>query len=171
MLRRFRLPGNPTSIVIGPDATNALASELDALGARRALVLSTPGREPDAKKLAASIGARAAGVLATAKEHVPIELAREARLSAKAAGADALVALGGGSTIGLAKAIALEHPARIVVVPTTYSGSEMTPIWGLSEAGTKRTGRDERVRAAAVLYDPGLTLALPARIGVPIVLK
>src|SRR5262245_24128162 len=105
MLRRFRLPESPTKVVLGPEAASVL-------GAERALVLSTPGRELDAKKLAASIGSRSVGVLATATEHVPLELVADARKRAAALGADALVALGGGSSIGLAKAIALEHAAR-----------------------------------------------------------
>jgi alcohol dehydrogenase class IV len=77
------------------------------------------------------------------------------------------VAIGGGSTIGLGKAIALESPLPIVAVPTTYAGSEMTPIYGLTEGGVKKTGRDRRVLPATVLYDPALTLSLPPQISGP----
>jgi len=106
-------------------------------------------------------------VLAIAEEHVPLEIAERGRAEAARHRADALVPVGGGSTIGLAKAIALEHPMPILALPATYSGSEMTPIWGLTQGGVKRTGRDERVRAACVLYDPVLSRHLPAAVAVP----
>ena len=101
------------------------------------------------------LGARAAGTLAIAREHVPVDDSegRAARLDAS--GADAVLAFGGGSAIGLAKAVALAGAnVRIVAVPTTYSGSEMTPVYGITEGGEKKTGRDERVRPALVVYDP-----------------
>ncbi|MES9893988.1 MAG: iron-containing alcohol dehydrogenase, partial [Candidatus Thiodiazotropha endolucinida] len=79
-------------------------------------------------------------------------------------GADACLAVGGGSTIGLGKAIALETGLPLIVVATTYSGSEMTPIWGLTENGVKKTGRDPRVLPRAVIYDPQLTIGLPVGI-------
>jgi alcohol dehydrogenase class IV len=94
--------------------------------------------------------------------HVPVEVARAAREEAERAGADGCVAVGGGSTTGLAKAIALASPLPILAIPTTYAGSEMTPIWGLTEGGVKRTGRDLRVLPRTVIYDPELTLTLPA---------
>jgi homogentisate 1,2-dioxygenase len=141
------------------------------------LVVATPGRTDAAAALAADLGARCAGVLAIAREHVPSATVAEARSAASKAGADVLVALGGGSAIGLAKAVAVsgghgelgergeEGRLPIVAVPTTYSGSEMTPIFGVTGAkGTeteKRTGRDERARPALVIYDPMLSLGLP----------
>jgi maleylacetate reductase len=93
--------------------------------------------------------------------HVPIESAREAREMARALDADCAVAIGGGSTTGLGKAIALESGLPIIAVPTTYAGSEMTPIYGLTEGGLKKTGRDPRVLPKCVIYDPELTLDLP----------
>jgi maleylacetate reductase len=93
--------------------------------------------------------------------HVPIETARAARAAAKRLNADCCVAIGGGSTTGLAKAIALESGLPIVAIPTTFAGSEMTPIWGLTEDGIKTTGRDARVLPKTVIYDPELTLTLP----------
>jgi len=70
--------------------------------------------------------------------------------------------VGGGSTTGLGKAIALTSTLPILAVPTTYAGSEMTPIYGLTEGGLKKTGRDARVLPKTVIYDPTLTLSLPA---------
>jgi maleylacetate reductase len=102
-------------------------------------------------------------VLAEARMHVPVEVARRARELADELGADGCVAVGGGSAVGLGKAIALEHDLPIIAVPTTYAGSEMTPVWGLTEGGEKRTGRDVRVLPRSVLYDPEMTLSLPAQ--------
>ena len=94
--------------------------------------------------------------------HVPVEVAQAAVSAARAKGADGLIAIGGGSTTGLAKAVALELNLPILAVPTTYAGSEMTPIWGLTEGGVKRTGKDTRVLPRTAIYDPELTLGLPA---------
>jgi alcohol dehydrogenase class IV len=93
--------------------------------------------------------------------HVPIETAREARAYAAQVGADCAVAIGGGSTVGLGKAIALESSLPIIAIPTTYAGSEMTSIYGITEAGMKKTGRDDRVLPRTVLYDPELSAGLP----------
>jgi alcohol dehydrogenase class IV len=93
--------------------------------------------------------------------HVPLEIAQQARDEAAHLSADCCVAIGGGSTTGLAKAIALTTGLPIVAIPTSYAGSEMTPIWGLTEAGIKKTGRDPRVLPKTVLYDPTLTLSMP----------
>lgn len=93
--------------------------------------------------------------------HVPMETARAARAEAARLEADCCVAIGGGSTVGLAKGIALELGLPILAVPTTYAGSEMRPIWGLTDGGVKRTGRDLRVLPKTALYDPVLTLGLP----------
>jgi maleylacetate reductase len=93
--------------------------------------------------------------------HVPIETARAARAAAEELKADCAVAIGGGSTTGLAKAIALESALPIIAIPTTYAGSEVTPIFGLTEGGIKRTGRDPKVIPRVVIYDPVLTVSMP----------
>ena len=80
--------------------------------------------------------------------HVPLEIARAARDEARRLDADCAVAIGGGSTIGLGKAIALDSGLPIIAVPTTFAGSEMTPIYGLTECGVKKTGRQDRARHA-----------------------
>jgi maleylacetate reductase len=99
--------------------------------------------------------------------HVPEELVRQVHDDARVRDIDLIVAVGGGSAIGLAKAIALNEGPPFIAIPTTYSGSEMTPIWGTTRDGAKTTGRDERVRPLAVLYDPTLSKDLPLRIAVP----
>jgi homogentisate 1,2-dioxygenase len=161
MAREFSMQRGTTRVVFGAGSMVRLADEVAALGVSRALVVCSPRRREDASAIAVKLGARAAGVLAIAREHVPIDVANEARREAEKLGADAVVALGGGSAIGLAKAMAIASGARVVAIPTTYSGSEMTPVYGLTEAAEKKTGRDERARPALVVYDPTLTRGLP----------
>lgn len=153
-------PQSPRT-VFGAGALAHLEREIDLLGAQRALVLCTPGQVAQAQQVAERLGPRAAGVFARAEMHVPIEAARAARDEARRLGADCAVAIGGGSTIGLGKAIALDSGLPILAIPTTYAGSEMTPIYGITEAGLKTTGRDARVMPRTVIYDPALTLSLP----------
>jgi maleylacetate reductase len=160
-MRPFTYVGLPMRVVFGAGAVAQLPAEVDALGAKRALVLATPGREADARRLTAPLGARVAGVYGKAVMHVPVEVAEEARRVAKALGADCCVAVGGGSTIGLGKAIALTSGLPVLAVPTTYSGSEMTPIQGFTEQGLKRTQRDPRMLPKTVIYDPELSHGLP----------
>ena len=162
----FVYTAQPSRVVFGAGSIQHLAREIDALGAKRALVLCTPEQTAAAERVAAMLGARAAGIFAKAVMHVPIETAREARAEATRLGADCAVAIGGGSTTGLGKAIALDSGLPILAVPTTYAGSEMTPIYGLTEGGVKRTGSDARVLPRTVIYDPDLTLGLPVGMSV-----
>lgn len=147
--------------MFGAGSLGHLEREITLLGAKRALVLSTPEQAAQAEHLAKRLGARCAGVFARAVMHVPVETAREARDEAARVGADCAVAIGGGSTTGLGKAIALESSLPILAIPTTYAGSEMTAIYGITEDGQKKTGRDARVLPKTVIYDPELTLGLP----------
>jgi alcohol dehydrogenase class IV len=152
----------PSRVIFGAGSIAQLGAEIDRLGASRALVLCTPEQVETANAIVARLGDRVAGTFARAVMHVPIETAREARAEASRLGADCCVAVGGGSTTGLGKAIALVTDLPIVAVPTTYAGSEMTPIYGLTEDGQKKTGRDARVLPKTVIYDPDLTRTLPA---------
>ncbi|WP_412025333.1 maleylacetate reductase [Burkholderia cepacia] len=160
-MERFVYQGTPSRVVFEWGALARLPDELSTLGARRALILSTPEQRHLADRVKEVLGERAAGVCAQAVMHVPVEVARAAREMADELGADCCIAIGGGSTIGLGKAIALESSLPILAVPTTYAGSEMTPIYGLTEGRLKRTGRDARVLPRTVLYDPSLTVSLP----------
>ncbi len=161
MIRPFTYQALPMRVVFGAGSLASLPDEVAALGLTRVLVLCSPEQEATGEQVADALGDRAAGVLPEARMHVPIEVARRARQLAAALGAAGCVAVGGGSAVGLGKAIALEHDLPVVAVPTTYAGSEMTPVWGLTEGGAKRTGRDIRVLPRSVLYDPELTLTLP----------
>lgn len=165
-MREFIHQAHPSRVVFGAGALSHLEREVEWLGARRALVLSTPGQAAQARMLAERLGPRAAGVFAQALVHVPLETVRAARETAHRLQADCVVAFGGGSAIGLGKAIALDSCVPILAIPTTYAGSEMTPIYGITEAGTKKTGRDLRVLPRGVLYDPELSVGLPVALSI-----
>jgi maleylacetate reductase len=165
-MNKFVFTSHPQRVVFGAGALNRLEAEVDLLGARRALILATPDQRRDAERIAAILGVRVAGVFDRAAMHVPIEVAREAREMARRLHADCAIAIGGGSTTGLGKAIALESDFPILAIPTTYAGSEMTPIYGITEAGLKKTGRDVRVIPKTVIYDPELTYSLPVSLSV-----
>ena len=161
-MRQFVFSGLPTRVVFGIGSVRNLPAEVERLGAMRVLVVSTPGRAEMVRAISGSLNV--AGVFDKAVMHTPVEAANEARELADSIKADCCVVIGGGSTIGFGKAIALTSGLPILAVPTTYSGSEMTNIWGLSEGGAKKTGRDPRVMPKTVIYDPELTLDLPAAI-------
>ncbi|GAB5467522.1 MAG: maleylacetate reductase [Rhodospirillales bacterium] len=163
----FTYDALPSRVIFGPGSLERLPEEVAKLGAERALVLCTTFQRDQAEAAARRLGKRSAGIYDRAVMHVPIETAEAARREAERLGADACVAVGGGSTVGLGKAIALESALPIVAVPTTYAGSEMTPIWGLTEKGVKKTGRDLRVLPKTVIYDPELTLSLPPQVSGP----
>jgi alcohol dehydrogenase class IV len=161
-MRSFIHAGLPSRVVFGSGTLAQLPAELERLGVRRALVLSTPPQEAQARRVAAMIGDRAAGVLPAAVMHSPIDVSEAAVARVRELGADGVVALGGGSTIGLGKAIALRTDLPQVAVPTTYAGSEMTTILGETAGGEKRTIRSPKVLPETVIYDVDLTLSLPA---------
>ncbi|MHB9849012.1 maleylacetate reductase [Streptomyces krungchingensis] len=164
--QEFSYEALPGRVVFGAGRSAQVAEELDRLGVRRALVLCTPGQHETALAVAQGLGKRTAGIFADARMHVPVATVTAASTAAREAGADTYVAVGGGSTIGLGKGLALRHGLPVVAVPTTYAGSEMTPIWGLTEDGVKRTGRDRAVLPRTVIYDPELTSTLPAGLAV-----
>ena len=166
-MKPFVFNGQPARVVFGVGALDRLGEEIERLGAKRALVLSTPEQRASAEEVSTRLGARSAGVYDQAVMHVPIETAETARAVAARLQADCCVAIGGGSTIGLGKAIALTSELPILAIPTTFAGSEMTPIYGITAQGQKKTGRDARVLPRAVVYDPNLLRTLPARIAGP----
>ena len=165
-MKPFTHTSSAQRVVFGDGSLDRLAQEIELLGATRALVLSTPEHRADALRVAEMLGSRAAGVFDGAVMHVPIEVVREARQVAAAPWCDCAVAIGGGSTTGLGKALALDSDLPILAVPTTYAGSEMTPIYGMTEGRLKKTGRDARVLPRTVIYDPLLTHTLPIGISV-----
>jgi alcohol dehydrogenase class IV len=156
-----------TRVVFGAGtARTALADEIDRLGGQRVLIVASD-RDPElVAGLTAPLGGRVAGRFTEVREHVPVATADAARAAAKRIDADVLVAIGGGSAVGAAKAIALTARLPIVAVPTTYAGSEATPVWGMTEDGRKTTGTDPAVLPRVVVYDPELTASLPTSLAV-----
>lgn len=139
----------------------------ETLGSKRILLVSTPGRGESVERVRASLGVRVAGEFAGARLHVPTDVVASALTVARESGADCVVAVGGGSAIGLGKALVREIEVPLVAVPTTYSGSEMTDIWGVTDAEGKTTGRDARVAPRVVVYDPDLTRGMPLAVAAP----
>ncbi|MBO0845695.1 MAG: maleylacetate reductase [Nocardioides sp.] len=138
-------------------AADAVGEEVRRLGATRAMVIASDGSRAEPV-----LGGVPVTVLHTeVAMHVPVDVAERARTVAADHDVDVLVSVGGGSTTGLAKAVALTTGIPIVAVPTTYAGSEATDVWGLTEGGRKTTGVDSRVLPRAIVYDASLILALP----------
>ena len=162
-MNRFIYDSLATRVIFGVGSLDSLPEEVSRLGSK-ALVLCTPYQRDQVEEVAKTLGTLAVGFYDKAAMHVPIETAQDARKEADRVGADVYVTVGGGSTTGLGKAIALQFGCPIVSVPTTYAGSEMTPIWGLTEGGIKKTGRDKKVLPRTVIYDPTLTTSLPANL-------
>lgn len=166
MTRPFIFPGLTTRVVFGHGTLAQVPDEVARLGHSRALVLSTPHQKAEAEALADRLGDRAAGIFAGATMHTPVEVTEDAIAAYRAANADCVVSLGGGSTTGLGKAIAIRTGADQVVIPTTYAGSEMTDILGETSGGEKTTRRDPAIRPEVVVYDVDLTLTLPVALTV-----
>jgi len=159
----FTYDALPGRVVFGPGtARAALADEVSRLGTSRLLLITTPRAEPLARELVAPLGSRLARVFTGVRPHVPAAAAAAARQQAAQSGADGVLSIGGGSATGTAKTVALSTGLPVIAVPTTYAGSEVTPVWGLTEGGRKITGTDLRVLPRVVLYDPELTQSLPA---------
>ncbi|GAA3596777.1 maleylacetate reductase [Kribbella ginsengisoli] len=192
MTEPFTHVGLPSRVVLGAGSLDRVADEVGLLGVERVLLIATRSARDSADLVERSLGDRFAGRIDEVRQHVPKEMADAARAKAREVGATGIVAIGGGSAIGLAKAIALTTTnaaegdglaARaggstastadvgaagaglaIVAVPTTYSGSEMTAVWGETEGGSKTTGTDLRVLPKSVVYDPVLSRQLPLKV-------
>jgi alcohol dehydrogenase class IV len=160
-MKDFVYSGLPARVIFAQGAVSMAAEEAARLGAQRVLVLSTPAQRADGLRLQGQLGALGVGLFAEATMHTPVDVSLRAVAVANELRADCLLALGGGSTIGLGKAIALRTDLPQIVIPTTYAGSEMTPILGQTEVGRKSTLRTLSVLPEVVLYDVDLTLSLP----------
>jgi maleylacetate reductase len=161
----FSYTAQPMRVVFG-QGLQPLREQVRELGVSRAVVISTPGRTALARKVADTIGSAVIDVLAEAVMHVPVAVVDQSERRCRNLGCDGYVAVGGGSAIGLAKALALRTGSPVIAIPTTYAGSEMTPLWGVTENRVKTTGRDAAVLPRAVLYHPTLTLDLPVSISI-----
>jgi alcohol dehydrogenase class IV len=158
---------NPARIVLGAGAIGALAREADGLGVTKALIVSSPGRRAAAERAAEVLGAKSAGICDPGGVNIPEASFDVARAEIGRAGADGIVSIGGGSPIGLGKALAVDAGCAHISLPTTYSGSELMADWRVEGTEKTRGGNDPRARPAVVIYDPELTLDLPPEISGP----
>jgi maleylacetate reductase len=166
-MNSFIYNSHPGRVIFGAGTlATALPGELERLGCKSVLILSTPGHEARARAIAGQLQASTRNIFAGARMHTPVAITEEAVALATELHADGLLAVGGGSTIGLGKAIALRTDLPQVVIPTTYAGSEMTSLLGQTERGVKTTSTSSKVLPEVVIYDVDLTMTLPARLSV-----
>ncbi|MGG5887607.1 maleylacetate reductase [Falsiroseomonas sp. HC035] len=160
-MQRFIYTAAPMRVIFGDGTLAELGEEVARLGLKRVAILVTPSQAARGEALAAQVGPLCAGVIARAAMHAPVEVTEAALVELEAMRADGLVAVGGGSAIGLGKALALRTDLPQVAVPTTYAGSEMTPILGQTAGREKQTIRSAKVLPEVVIYDVALTMGLP----------
>jgi maleylacetate reductase len=158
-IEAFEAVSWPGRVVFGVGALGSVPKEVAALGLRRVLLLHGRSGQGAAAQVRAALGEVVVGSVDEVRQHVPADLAADAATRARQLDADGVVTIGGGAATGLGKAVALETGVTVVAVPTTYAGSEMTPIYGIT-GDRKRTGRDVRVLPRTVVYDPELTIGL-----------
>lgn len=163
-MEAFSFEPSPGRVLFGSGTLARLPAETAQLGLERLLVLSTEGHQEQARHVAGMLGGNAAGVFPRARMHTPVEVTDEAIVMVRDLRVDGVVSIGGGSTVGLGKAIALRTDLPQIVVPTTYAGSEMTALIGETSGGVKTTQNNPRVRPEVVIYDVDLTLTLPPAI-------
>jgi maleylacetate reductase len=161
MVHSFVYEALPVRVIFASLSTSLLTDEMARIGMKRPIILATPPQEPQAREIAAMLEGRSVGVFAGAVMHTPVEITEKALRMVREAKADGTIAIGGGSTTGLAKAIALHTDLPQLIIPTTYAGSEMTPIIGETADRVKRTQTTRKVLPETVIYDVGLTLGLP----------
>ena len=163
-MQAFTYQAQPARVIFGQGTGARLAEEAEHMGLSRLLVLSTPGQARLGEQAGQWLGKLAAGRFAGAVMHTPVDVTERAMQAVRELRADGVVAIGGGSTIGLGKAIALRTDLPQIVLPTTYAGSEMTPILGETKDGVKTTQRGPAILPETVIYDVDLTLTLPVDI-------
>lgn len=157
----------PGRVVFGAGSRKSLAAEAEALGAKRILIIADRATDALASEISSILGDSVAGRFNEVAQHVPVQLAEAASARARETGADTVLTIGGGSATGFGKAVVLNTGIRQIAVPTTYAGSEMTPIWGMSDGDRKQVGVDAAAKPVLVVYDPELTLTLPPGIAGP----
>jgi alcohol dehydrogenase class IV len=165
MTERFTWTALPSRVVLAPGAVALVADEVARLEKHRVLLIGGGASTHEAfSRVRDALGDLVAGVVGGATQHVAADLTDAAVATARDTGADVLVSVGGGSATGLGKVLAFSCDLPLIAVPTTYSGSEMTAIWGRTTEGRKHTAFDIRVLPRSVVYDPELCLRMPGRL-------
>lgn len=149
-------------MVFGPGSLGSLAAEVRRLGGSRVLLIGGSRRS----SAAAALGSLLVAEFTEAVMHTPVEVTERALAVVRENSVDCLVAVGGGSTIGLSKALAVRTDLPQIAVPTTYAGSEVTPVLGETADGRKTTRRSDAILPATIVYDVSLTLSLPVAMSV-----
>lgn len=157
----FENTSSDQSVAFGSGLRHRARAYAEGAGCKRVLILTTPHQSDLGLELAEALGPMAAGIFCKAAMHTPTDITDEALVHLKEAGADAVLSAGGGSTIGLGKALDLRTDVFHIALPTTYAGSECTPILGQTENGVKTTMSDPKLRPDLVLYDAELVATLP----------
>jgi len=160
----FTYTSYPNQVYFGKGKTDELPNILKDYS--KVMAMGEERWEPHIKKVAKEIGEENLYYFPEIIQHVPQSLVDKAMIKLKEEKPDVLLAFGGGSAVGLAKALALETDIPIIAVPTTYSGSEQTNIWGISTDEGKTTGKSMKVMPKVVVYDPDLTSSLPLSLAV-----
>lgn len=158
----FEYQANPSRVIFGSGTIAKIPAELERLGLSKPLVLSTPQQTSQAEDVKKILSGKVAALFGEATMHTPVNITEKALEVAVASGADCIVSIGGGSTIGLGKAISFRTGLYHLTIPTTYAGSEVTPILGETQDGRKSTKSDPKILPGTVIYDVDLTLTLPA---------
>lgn len=157
----FEYNSNPGRVIFGRGTIKKLPAELERQNLKAPLILSTPEQVSQANDLKSILNNKVAGVFNNATMHTPTNVTDEAVKYATAQGADCVVSIGGGSTTGLGKAISIRTGLPHISIPTSYAGSEMTPILGETADGVKKTRSDPKILPGTVIYDVDLTMTLP----------
>lgn len=165
-MESFVYTASPSRVIFGPGASSKLPEELSRQGLQAALILSTKYQTGEANKISGLLASKAVGVFPEAAMHTPTEVTERALEVARNLKADSIVSVGGGSTTGLGKAISIRTGLPHICIPTTYAGSEMTPILGETANGLKTTRRDPNILPGTVIYDVSLTVTLPQALSV-----
>jgi maleylacetate reductase len=166
-MKDFRFSALPWNVMFGPGTFAHVPDILEKMSLDRPLLITTPGRAGMIETLRARPGMPPFAVFSGATAHVPFAVLEEARRAAREFHADCTISIGGGSATGLGKALRLHDGLPQVAVPTTFAGSEMTDIWGITGPDGKLTGREARVLPSMVVYDPDLLASLPLSVAGP----
>lgn len=166
-MKDFVYNQNPSHVIFGVGAVSRLREEVERIGSKRPLFISTPGRRSDAELATKNLAGMTTAIHAEAVMHVPVRTILAASEAAQNHNADSIIAFGGGSAIDLSKAVGLQRELPVVAVPTTYGGSEVTPFYGYTEEGIKKGKKDRQMLPKTVIYDPSLTISLPPKVSGP----